>query len=57
MPGSESTFGLLDDVTYRRVCRARDFLAAHYDRRVKLQDAAREGCLSPWHFHRLHDRA
>ena len=50
----DDTPGLLDDVTYRRLCRSRDFLAAHCHRRLKLEDAAREGCLSPWHFHRLY---
>ncbi len=46
--------GLLDDVTYRRLCRAKDFLAASYRERVRLEDAARTACLSPWHFHRLY---
>jgi len=45
---------LLDDVTYRRLCRAKDFLAASYRERVRLEDAARAACLSPWHFHRLY---
>jgi AraC-like DNA-binding protein len=45
---------LLDDVTYRRLCRAKDFLAAHYREHVRLEDAARTAFLSPWHFHRLY---
>jgi AraC-like DNA-binding protein len=45
---------LLDDITYRRLCRAKDFLAASYRERVRLEDAARAACLSPWHFHRLY---
>jgi AraC-like DNA-binding protein len=45
---------LLHDVTYRRLCRAKDFLAANYRERVRLADAASAACLSPWHFHRLY---
>lgn len=48
---------LLDDVTYRRLCRAKDFLAANYRERVRLEDAARAACLSPFHFHRLYAMA
>ena len=44
---------LLDDDTFRRLCRGRDFLAAEYNSRVLLQHAAREACLSEFHFHRL----
>ena len=39
--------------TFRRLCRARDFLAADYQSAIKLEEAAREACLSPFHFHRL----
>jgi AraC-like DNA-binding protein len=45
---------LLHDVTYRRLCRAKDFLAANYREHVRLQDAAHAACLSPCHFHRLY---
>ncbi len=44
---------LLHDDTYRRLCRGKDFLAAEYGSRVLLQQAAREACLSEYHFHRL----
>lgn len=44
---------LLPDDTYRRLCRGKDFLAAEYQSRVLLQQAAREACLSEYHFHRL----
>lgn len=37
---------------YRRVLRGRDFLLARPAERVRLADAAREACLSPYHFHR-----
>ena len=35
------------------VYRARDLMAAGFDRSISLNDAAREACLSPFHFHRL----
>jgi AraC-like DNA-binding protein len=57
MRGRHFSLPLLDDVTYRRLCRAKDFLAANYRQRVRLEDAARAACLSPWHFHRLYATA
>jgi AraC-like DNA-binding protein len=48
---------MLDHDTYVRLCRARDFLAAHYTRRLTLDEAARVACLSPYHFHRLFSSA
>lgn len=47
---------LVDDATFRRLCRARDFLAAGYSGRIPLDRAAREACLSPFHFQRLFAR-
>src|SRR5215472_14105788 len=44
---------LLHDDTFRRLCRARDLLAAAYQFPISLDQAAREACLSPFHFHRL----
>src|SRR5258708_28353793 len=44
---------LIDDELFRRLCRSRDFLAAHLDQPLRLADAAREACLSPYHYHRL----
>ncbi|PYX16377.1 MAG: hypothetical protein DMG84_07765 [Acidobacteria bacterium] len=44
---------LLHDDTFRRLCRGRDLLAAEYQSRVLLEQAAREACLSEFHFHRL----
>ena len=48
---------MLDHDTYVRLCRARDFVAAHYTRRLTLNDAASVACLSPFHFHRLFSKA
>jgi AraC-like DNA-binding protein len=47
---------LIDDVTFRRMCRARDFLAAGFNERITLERAAREACLSPFHFQRTFAR-
>jgi AraC-like DNA-binding protein len=44
---------LLHDDTFQRLCRARDLLASEYQNRVLLMQAAREACLSEYHFHRL----
>ena len=44
---------LLHDDTFRRLCRGRDLLASEYQTRVLLEQAAREACLSEFHFHRL----
>ena len=44
---------LLNDDTFRRLCRGRDLLASEYQSRVLLTHAAREACLSEFHFHRL----
>ena len=44
---------LVNDDTFRRLCRARDLLAEQYQSQIFLEAAAREACLSPFHFHRL----
>ncbi len=48
---------LLDPHTLRRLCRARDYLAAHTREPVPLAAAARVAYLSPFHFQRLFSRA
>jgi len=47
---------LVNDATFRRLCRARDLLAAGYNAPIRLDRAAREACLSPFHFQRLFAR-
>jgi AraC-like DNA-binding protein len=37
---------------FLRLCRSRDYLAAHFDQPVCLEDAARAAALSPFHYHR-----
>jgi AraC-like DNA-binding protein len=44
---------LLNDDTFRRLCRARDLLASQFQSQIRLSHAAREACLSQFHFHRL----
>ena len=44
---------VIHDDTFRRLCRGRDLLADGYRSRVLLEHAAREACLSEFHFHRL----
>jgi AraC-like DNA-binding protein len=44
---------VVDQETYVRLCRSRDFLAASAAERVTLEDAARKAYLSPFHFQRL----
>jgi AraC-like DNA-binding protein len=48
---------LFDAVTFARLSRARDYLGACYRGRVPLENAAREACLSPFHFNRVFARA
>lgn len=48
---------LCDPATFARLTRARDYLGACYRDRVTLEDAAREACLSPFHFNRVFTRA
>jgi AraC-like DNA-binding protein len=48
---------LCDAATFARLLRARDYLGACYRDRVPLERAARETCLSPFHFNRMFTRA
>jgi AraC-like DNA-binding protein len=44
---------LFDEVTFARLCRARDYLGDCYSERVTLENTARKACLSRFHFNRL----
>ena len=44
---------LYDMTTFARLCRARDFLGDCYRERVTLEQAAKQACLSPFHFNRV----
>jgi AraC-like DNA-binding protein len=44
---------LLDDATFRRLCRARDYGHVYFNERIDTHALAREAALSMWHFHRL----
>jgi len=44
---------VLDDELFRRLCRSRDWMAARIDEPLRMAAAAREACLSPFHYHRL----
>lgn len=44
---------LYDPITLRRLARARDLIAANFETRLSVADAAREAALSPFHFSRL----
>jgi AraC-like DNA-binding protein len=48
---------VVDQDTYRRLLRSRDWLAEAFSERVQLKDAARHANLSPFHFQRLFARA
>lgn len=44
---------MADNSTLVRLERARDLITARVDTPVSLAEAAKEACLSPYHFHRL----
>jgi AraC-like DNA-binding protein len=48
---------LIDNETFARLDRSREFLASSLDRRIDLAAAARAACLSPFHYHRMFVRA
>src|SRR5579859_589828 len=47
------SFHSMSRATISELCRARDFLAARFNERVSLCDAAAHAGLSPFYFHRL----
>jgi AraC-like DNA-binding protein len=48
---------LVEEETFARLYRSREFLAGSFDRRLSLSEAARQACLSPFHYHRMFVRA
>lgn len=48
---------LVEQDTFARLQRSREFLAGSFDQRLNLAAAAREACLSPFHYHRMFVRA
>ena len=48
---------LVEQETFARLVRSRDFLAANLDRRITLDEAAGVACLSPFHYQRMFKRA
>jgi AraC-like DNA-binding protein len=48
---------ILDDATFRRLCRARDLACTCFSEPLATAVLAREAALSTWHFHRLFSQA
>jgi AraC-like DNA-binding protein len=48
---------LVEEETFARLYRSREFLAANVDQRIGLHQAAAVACLSPYHYHRMFVRA
>jgi AraC-like DNA-binding protein len=48
---------LVEEETFARLYRSREFLASSFGQRLRLSEAARQACLSPFHYHRMFVRA
>lgn len=48
---------IVDDETFRRLCRSRDYMADSLGERIKLADAAEVACFSPFHYQRMFGQA
>lgn len=55
--GRRRSGALVEQETFVRLYRSREFLAGSFDRRLRLSEAARQACLSPFHYHRMFVRA
>src|ERR1041385_2532088 len=44
---------VVDDETFRRLCRAREYAHTYFASPIDTRILAREAALSTWHFHRL----
>jgi AraC-like DNA-binding protein len=56
MPWTDYRSRMVDDETFRRLLRSREWIAASYREPVTLAAAASEACLSPFHYQRLFTR-
>jgi AraC-like DNA-binding protein len=48
---------LVEEETFARLYRSREFLANSLDQRIRLPQAAAQACLSPFHYYRMFVRA
>jgi AraC-like DNA-binding protein len=48
---------LIEEETFARLYRSREFLANSFDQRLRLSEAAGQASLSPFHYHRMFVRA
>jgi AraC-like DNA-binding protein len=48
---------LVEEETFARLYRFREFLANSFGQRLRWSEAARQACLSPVHYHRMFRRA
>jgi AraC-like DNA-binding protein len=53
----QPTGPLVEEETFIRLYRSREFLAGSLAQPVRLSEAARAACLSPYHYHRMFVRA
>jgi AraC-like DNA-binding protein len=56
MPWTDYRSRMVDEETFRRLLRSRDWMAAAYNEPVTLALAASAACLSPYHYQRLFTR-
>jgi len=48
---------LVEPATFALLGASRDFIAAHFDQKIQLAQAADHACLSPFHYQRMFQRA
>ncbi len=48
---------MVEEETFARLYRSREYLAGRVEQQLRLSDAADEACLSPFHYHRMFVRA
>ena len=45
--------GQIENIYYRSINKAIDYINQHYSEKITLEMLANEGCFSSWHFHRI----